>query len=112
MYKSKSFSFSGKFALVSVHEKKSRKKKGIHPKSQSSFVQELEASLQLPLQVLSGITIFLTAYGFSEDSPASKGGSYKLIFSQAILSVKSSIIILHTRSNNHGPVRCTHLFTF
>lgn len=91
---------------------KKKKEKGIHPKSQSSFVQEPEASLQLPLQVLSGITIFLTACGFSEDSPASKGGSYKLIFSQAILSVKSSIIILHTRSYNHGPVRCTHLFTF
>lgn len=103
MDKSQSFVFLGDIALVAVQKKKKAPK------------PVLEASLQLPLQVLSGINIFVTfcapnVHGFSEDSPASKGQTF--IFSQGILSVKSSIIVLHTRSDNHSPVRCAHLFAF
>jgi len=34
------------------------------------------------------------------------------IFSEGVLSVKSSVTVLHTRSHNRGPVRRTQLFAF
>lgn len=58
MDKSQSFIYSGNFAFISIQKEKTTKTttREIHPKFQTNFVQEPEASLQLPL---SGISIFV-----------------------------------------------------